>query len=254
MARFHCADRSWIQGRVEVLRSVHAERISASSGDIWVLALWAGQHDDAWGVSSARQREPCQSTRTLYRGSLAFRRRLSSGRIARLQSQLRNNHHLGRRTIALLSVLCTSVCAQSNPTAWSLSLGLEKETGPALHVRFVTVLGGAVRASPGLGEKVSHWLAAPVCNTAVHSSALRHGSRMGFGAVILPVSPRSSARRTARSTSPLPAAPHAVNVCQNTSARITIRYTGSINGKPIFESLKFTEIKTVPYVPLSHRS
>ena len=27
----------------------------------------------------------------------------------------------------------------------------------------------------------------------------------------------------------------AVNVCQNTSARITIRYTSSINGKPIFE-------------------
>jgi len=31
------------------------------------------------------------------------------------------------RAIALLSVLCTSVCAQSNPTACSLSPGLEKE-------------------------------------------------------------------------------------------------------------------------------
>jgi len=31
------------------------------------------------------------------------------------------------RAIALLSVLCTSVCAQSNPTACSLSLELEKE-------------------------------------------------------------------------------------------------------------------------------
>src|SRR5215467_5084827 len=34
MARFHCTGRSWIQGRVEVLRLVHVERISASSGDI----------------------------------------------------------------------------------------------------------------------------------------------------------------------------------------------------------------------------
>jgi hypothetical protein len=41
-------------------------------------------------------------------------------------------------------------------------------------------------------------------------------------------------------------------VCQNTSARIMIRCIASTNGKPIFGLLGVTEIKTVPYMPLSH--
>ena len=44
----------------------------------------------------------------------------------------------------------------------------------------------------------------------------------------------------------------AATVCQDTSARIMIRCIDSTNGKPIFGYSKVTEIKTVPYVPLSH--
>src|SRR5438094_597575 len=41
-------------------------------------------------------------------------------------------------------------------------------------------------------------------------------------------------------------------VCQNTSARIMIRCIDSTNGQANLRVLEVTEIKAVPYVPLSH--
>src|SRR2546425_12614990 len=40
--------------------------------------------------------------------------------------------------------------------------------------------------------------------------------------------------------------------CRNISVRIMIRCIGSISGRPICVVLEVQEIKTVPYVPLSH--
>src|SRR3989442_15988944 len=41
--------------------------------------------------------------------------------------------------------------------------------------------------------------------------------------------------------------------CRNISVRIMIRCIGSISGRPICVVLEVQEIRTVPYVPLSHR-
>src|SRR2546422_9447997 len=40
--------------------------------------------------------------------------------------------------------------------------------------------------------------------------------------------------------------------CRNISVRIMIRCIGSISGRPICVVLEVQEIRTVPYVPLSH--
>src|SRR5882762_4450057 len=59
-------------------------------------------------------------------------------------------------------------------------------------------------------------------------------------------------RRWGGAVPDVPSSDSRANVWPNISARIMIRCIDSTNGKPIFRVLEMTEIKTVPYVRLSH--